>query len=83
VEEIEACREALGAGIGQVSGLINFKWGQNIGPEHRRDGFTHGFTMDFADRASYDAYGPHPLHTDASAKILATFERVVVFDFVM
>jgi hypothetical protein len=37
--------------------------------------------MDFADGASLEAYGPHPLHQLAAAKILATFERVVVFDF--
>jgi hypothetical protein len=39
--------------------------------------------MDFVDRASLDAYGPHPQHKLAAAKVLATFERVVVVDFVM
>jgi hypothetical protein len=57
-------------------------WGENIGPEHRRGGFTHGFTMDFVDRASLDAYGPHPQHKVAATKVAATFERIVVFDFV-
>ncbi len=80
-EDIEACRAALGALVGSVPGLIDFHWGQNIGPEHRRGGFTHGFTMDFEDRASLDAYGPHPQHKPAAAKVRATFERIVVFDF--
>ena len=29
--------------------------------------------MDFVDRASLDAYGPHPQHKLAAAKVLATF----------
>jgi hypothetical protein len=37
--------------------------------------------MDFVDRASLEAYGPPPLHRVAAAKVRATFERVVVFDF--
>ncbi|HEY4011940.1 MAG TPA: Dabb family protein [Polyangiaceae bacterium] len=80
-EDIDACRTLLGACVGPVPGLIDFHWGENIGPEHRRGGFTHGFTMDFVDRASLAAYGPHPLHKPAAAKVNATFERVVVFDF--
>ncbi len=79
--EIEACRGALGALVGLVPGLVDFHWGQNIGPEHRRGGFTHGFTMDFVDRASLDAYGPNPHHKPAAAEVQATFERIVVFDF--
>ena len=39
--------------------------------------------MDFTDRASLDVYGPHPLHQTVAAKVRATFERVVVFDFDM
>jgi hypothetical protein len=72
-EDFEACRGMLAACVGQVPGLIDFHWGENVGPEHRRDGFTYGFTMDFVDRASLDAYGPHPVHTVAAAKVRATF----------
>jgi len=82
-EDIETCRAALSACVGPIPGLIDFHWGENFGPEHRRGGFTHGFTMDFVDRASLDAYGPHPQHKLAAAKILETFEQVVVFDFVL
>jgi hypothetical protein len=39
--------------------------------------------MDFIDRASLDAYGPHPDHKPVAALVRATFERVVVFDFVL
>jgi hypothetical protein len=82
-EDIEACRVALSELVGPVPGLLNCHWGQNIAPEERRAGFTHGFTMDFVDRESLDAYQPHPQHQVAAAKVRATFERIVVFDFTL
>ena len=27
-----------------------------------KNGFTYGFSMEFADRAAYDAYDAHPVH---------------------
>lgn len=81
-EDIEACRAALGELVGPVPGLLDYHWGENVAPSDRRDGLTHGFTMDFVDQESLDAYGPHPLHKVAAAKVRATFERIVVLDFV-
>jgi Stress responsive A/B Barrel Domain len=80
-EEIDASRAALASLVGPIPGLIDFHWGANVAPIERRDGFTHGFSMDFVDRASLEAYGPHPQHLVAVAKVRAAFERVVVFDF--
>jgi Stress responsive A/B Barrel Domain len=37
--------------------------------------------MDFVDRPSLAAYGPHPEHLPAAKLVRATFERIVVFDF--
>ena len=58
-------------------------WGENIVAPERREGFTHGFTMDFVDRESLDAYGPHPEHKRAAALVRAAFERIVVLDFAL
>ncbi|HMG57660.1 MAG TPA: Dabb family protein [Kofleriaceae bacterium] len=80
-DEISACRAGLARLVGPLPGLIDFHWGANIAPVERRDGFTHGFSMDFVDRASLETYGPHPEHQVAAAKVRATFERIVVFDF--
>jgi hypothetical protein len=80
-EEIGACRAGLASLVGLIPGLIDFHWGANVAPVERRGGFTHGFSMDFVDRASLDAYGPHPRHQIAAATVRATFERVAVFDF--
>jgi hypothetical protein len=82
-ESIDGCRVALGALVGRIPGLIDCRWGRNIAPEDRRAGFTHGFSMDFLDQASLDAYGPNPQHTVVAARVRDTFERVVVFDFVL
>ena len=80
-EEIDACRAGLAGLVGTIPGLLDFHWGTNFAPVERRGGFTHGFTMDFTDRASLEGYGPHPQHQIAAARVRATFERVVVFDF--
>jgi hypothetical protein len=77
---IEACREAITGLVGRIPGLLDCHWAENFAPEERRDGLSHGFTMDFVDRASLDAYGPHPAHKPAAALVRATFERIVVFD---
>lgn len=81
--DFDACRAALAELVGPVPGLLNCHWGQNFAPEQRRGGFTYGFTMDFVDRASLDAYHPHPQHQVAAARVRATFERIIAFDFVM
>lgn len=81
--QIEAARAGLAELVGHIPGLVNFHWGVNIAPDERRAGFTHGFTMDFTDQASLDAYGPEPRHQAAAARVRACFERIVVFDFAM
>jgi hypothetical protein len=80
-QDIDACRAGLAGLVGSMPGLMNFHWGHNIAPPERRGGFTHGFSMDFVDQASLDAYGPHPQHQVVAAKVRETFERIVVFDF--
>lgn len=80
-DEIDACRAGLASLVGPIPGLLDFHWGASFAPVERRGGFSHGFSMDFADRASLAAYGPDPRHQVAAARVRATFERVVVFDF--
>jgi hypothetical protein len=82
-EAIEACRLAITGLVGRIPGLIDCHWGENFGPAARTEGLTLGFSMDFADRASLDAYGPHPDHRAAAELVLAAFARVVVFDFAL
>ncbi len=45
---------------GQIPGLAETSVGVNISP--RGQGYELGGVMKFADKASLDAYGPHPVH---------------------
>jgi stress responsive alpha/beta barrel protein len=78
--EIDACRVGLVGLVGVIPGLLDCHWGENIAPLDRREGLAFGFTMDFRDRESLDAYGPHPEHKVVAALVRATFERIVVLD---
>ena len=81
--DIDAARAVLAGLVGVVPGLIDFHFGENIAPVERRDCMTHGFSMDFEDQASLDAYGPHPQHKVAAARVRSVFERIITFDWVM
>ena len=80
-QAIEQSRQAIVSLVGCIPGLLDCHWGENFVAPERREGFTHGFTMDFVDRASLDAYGPHPAHVPAAALVRTAFERIVVLDF--
>jgi hypothetical protein len=82
-QAIESCRQALAGLVGRVPGLLDFHWGENLAPAERRDGFTHGFSMDFINRDALHAYGPHPDHRPVAQLVRATFERIVVLDFTL
>lgn len=80
LEEIEACKAGLLRLVGQIPGLLDCHWGENLAAPERREGLTYGFTMDFKDRESLREYVPHPEHRPVAAMIRATFERIVVLD---
>lgn len=45
---------------GQIPGLLETYVGRNESP--RSQGYAFGGVMKFMDKASFDAYGPHPAH---------------------
>jgi hypothetical protein len=45
---------------GQIPGLLETHVGRNMSP--RGEGYTFGGVMKFVDKASFDMYGPHPVH---------------------
>ena len=62
---------ALKALQSQISGIIDIRCGADCSPEGLQRGFTHGFTVDFADAAARDGYLPHPAHQKVGAMIVA------------
>jgi hypothetical protein len=69
-----------------IPGITAFQGGAYNSPEGLAQGFTHGFTMTFADSAARDAYLPHPTHQAVVAKLLPMLDGgldgVVAFDFI-
>jgi hypothetical protein len=69
--EIEGAFAQLAALKDVVPGMVDCHAGANVSPEGLARGFTHAFTMDFADAAARDAYLPHPDHKAAGARLRA------------
>jgi hypothetical protein len=83
---VEAVFDQLRGLQQSIPGLIAFQGGAYNSPEGLSQGFTHGFTMTFADPAARDAYLPHPLHQAVVETLLPMleggFDGVVAFDFI-
>lgn len=48
-----------GAALAAIPGVQRFEQLRQTG---RRNDFSFGFSMEFADQAAYDAYDAHPVH---------------------
>jgi len=70
-EAIDALFRALDDLKAALPGMLSFKSGANVSPEGLARGFTHAFTVDFADVAARDAYLVHPAHQAAGARLVA------------
>ena len=60
--DVAAVFAALSALKEKIPGILAISCGADNSPEGLQKGFTHGFTVDFADAAARDAYLPHPAH---------------------
>lgn len=61
---------------GQIPGLLETRVGENFSPRNR--GYELGGVMKFADRASLDAYGTHPVHQELLSWLMPLIEPVEV-----
>jgi hypothetical protein len=61
---------------GQIPGLTETWVGTNIST--RGQGYELGGVMKFADKASLDAYGPHPVHQKLLSWLVPVIEPVEV-----
>ncbi|HTZ90318.1 MAG TPA: Dabb family protein [Alloacidobacterium sp.] len=59
-EQIERAAADIQSLQGQIPGLLETYVGRNESP--RGQGYSFGGAMKFADKASFEAYGPHPVH---------------------
>jgi hypothetical protein len=65
---------ALKALAQKIDGIISITAGADNSPEGLQRGHTHGFTVDFRDAKSRDAYLPHPEHQKVGGMIVAAAE---------
>jgi hypothetical protein len=61
---------------GQIPGLLETWVGENFSPRNR--GYELGGVMKFADHASLDAYGTHPVHQELLSWLMPLIEPVEV-----
>ena len=83
--EIAAIFADLAALRQQLPGMLAFAAGVNVSPERLARGYTHAFTVDFADTMARDAYLVHPLHKAAGGRLVAAcaggVDGILVADF--
>jgi hypothetical protein len=61
---------------GKIPGLVETWVGVNISP--RGQGYELGGVMKFADKASLDAYSPHPVHQKLVSWLMPLIEAIEV-----
>ncbi len=73
-EQIEKARKEIAAFQGVIPGLVATHVGANLA--ERNKGYTFGGVMEFADQASFDAYGGHPAHQALLGWLLPLIDAV-------
>jgi Stress responsive A/B Barrel Domain len=61
---------------GNIPGLLETAVGVNISP--RGQGYSLGGVMKFADKASLDGYGAHPVHRELLSWLMPLIEPIEV-----
>lgn len=78
--DIERAVEGLRALKGEIEGIVELSCGTNT--SDRSQGYTHGLYVRFVDRASLEAYQPHPAHQEVVQKlILPLSKNTLVVDY--
>lgn len=61
--------------VGVITGLKDAQVSANVSPEGLDEGFWHGFTMDFEDAASRDAYLIHSVDLTLATEVIAALDN--------
>ena len=73
-EQIDRAAAEIRALQGQIPGLLETYVGRNESP--RSQGYAFGGVTKFADKASFEAYGPHPVHQKLLSWLMPLIEPV-------
>ena len=73
-EQIDRAAEEIQGLQARIPGILEAYVGRNESP--RSEGYAFGGVMKFADKASFEAYGPHPEHQKLLVWLLPLIEPV-------
>lgn len=65
----------------KIDTITDLEWGGTENIEPLNDGFTHSFLVSFKNKASLEAYLPHPAHEEFVKLLKPHLEKVYVFDY--
>ncbi|HSI61121.1 MAG TPA: Dabb family protein [Ideonella sp.] len=80
-DAINLVEQSFAALHGAIAEVQELEWGTNNSPEGLDHGFTHCFSLGFADTAARDAYLVHPTHQGFTALAGPHFADVLVVDY--
>ncbi|QNA87535.1 Dabb family protein [Massilia sp. Dwa41.01b] len=80
-EQVDAIVSGFGKLPGAIPGIVSYEWGTNVSPEGLNDGFTHCFTLTFANNEDRDGYLVHPAHEAFVGTLGAVLARSLVIDY--
>ena len=79
-EDRRGIRSAARGMADAIPGILALDEGPSVSPEGLESGFDWGLVVTFEDADARDRYLPHPVHAAVGAQIVASAERLVVFD---
>jgi hypothetical protein len=80
-EQVQSIVDGFQALPSIVPGITAYEWGTNVSPEGLNDGFTHCFTLTFANAEDRDTYLGHPEHQRFVGTLGAVLARSLVLDY--
>jgi quinol monooxygenase YgiN len=80
-ETVDAIVTGFAALPAAIPGIIAYEWGTNVSPEGLNDGFTHCFTLTFAEAEDRDAYLVHPAHQRFVEMLKPALAKSLVLDY--
>ncbi len=82
-EKVKAIVEAFKALKTKLPAVKSLEWGTNVSPENLNQGFTHIFTLTFANKEALEkGYLHEPAHKEFGAMLGGVLDKALVVDFV-
>lgn len=80
-QEIDAALEGIRKLQDSIPVILNVRVGKNLnGYSEKNKGYTHGFTMRFANKDDLGVYAVSPIHRAAGNELRRVCESIIDFD---